>query len=252
MTKTFLAQFSSAYRGNVTLIGLSVEPAQATVKKLNESNTTNMLRVIPDELDFVVHAVRESERQKEFPSLPSVPIEVVPNMPDESHANQSSFMISPAEVERAAKAMHPRVLEVWGQVQEWRANQAVNDWKTAERIRNHIHMIAHQNVAEEPLTDAKGKPVLDDHGKPKMRLTSKLKPSDVRQLATAASDIQRMQRLAVGLSTDNIGIDLPRNAGDGSHISKPAEQDTGILFVVEMSKDGKFVRQRPRMIEQNE
>jgi hypothetical protein len=138
-------------------------------------------------------------------------------------------------------------LAVWDQVQDWRANQAVVDWRTAERVRNHITMLTAQHVTEVPALNPDGTPKLDSLGRPKTKLVSTLTPVQVRQLAEATGAVQRAQRLAIGLSTDNIGIDIPRSAGDTPNVAQPT-QDEAPLFIVEMTQNGKFVRQRPTRV----
>jgi len=118
----------------------------------------------------------------------------------------------------------------WQQIQRWRNAQGATDWKTADSIRMHIQLILKTALKKNETNNS---------------WYSDLKPSEVRQLAAAANDIQRSQRLSLGLSTENIGVDMPQ-----THIETPQEGG-GIkpnLFVVEISKSGRFVNARPRRV----
>lgn len=117
----------------------------------------------------------------------------------------------------------------WQQIQSWRNAQGATDWKTNDTIRMHIQLILKEALQK----DAKG------------NWRSALKPAEVRQLAAAASDIQRTQRLSLGLSTENIGVDMPQ-----THIETPVENSAPKpnLFVVEISRSGRFVAARPRRV----
>lgn len=76
-------------------------------------------------------------------------------------------------------------------------------------------------------------------------------PSDLARIAQVAESVQKIQRLSLGMSTENVGMDRPE---DTSHIEKtaqPASTDPQLpTYVVEMSRGGKFVRSRPRLVSQ--
>lgn len=85
---------------------------------------------------------------------------------------------------------------------------------------------------------------------------SRLTPREMRQLLGALADAQKIQRLALGLSTDNIANHGQPTPGDGSHVEKnatpgapgePEKQSSGPVFVVEVNANGKFIRPRPRL-----
>lgn len=126
---------------------------------------------------------------------------------------------------------------LWQAVQEWRRKQAKDDYQTADLARTALKLI---------LKDTLKREVVD--GKEVYRTT--LKPHELRQITQAMSDVQRVQRLALGLSTDNLGIDQPALPRDEAHVEKnvtPKEADVP-TFVVEMSTRGKFMRPRPRRV----
>jgi hypothetical protein len=124
----------------------------------------------------------------------------------------------------------------WQLINAWRAKQAVEDWKTADSIRAHIKLILRDSLVR--TTDADGK----------THLSTKLTPVQARALAGVAADIQRIQRLALGLSTDNVGVN--ETQGESTIVEKnvtPAEEPVP-TFVVEMGRSGKFVRAKPRRV----
>lgn len=128
----------------------------------------------------------------------------------------------------------------WKAIAQFRRKQAMEDWRTADFLRSHLKSILKKSLKLET-----------DPETGEGRLVSQLKPHEVRQLAQTATEVQRMQRLALGLSTENLGIDPP-DTDSGSHIEKnvtPKEDEQPIpTFQVEMSIGGKFMRPRPRRI----
>lgn len=126
----------------------------------------------------------------------------------------------------------------WQLLQQWRRKQAVEDWKGADQVRMVVKMLLKDSVKETTAPDGK------------KSYSTTLKPHEVRQITQALSDVQRIQRLAIGLSTENVGIDQPAAAGDQQHVEKdvtPREEPIPV-FVVEMSSRGKFLRPRPRRV----
>lgn len=119
----------------------------------------------------------------------------------------------------------------WQKIQQWRQNQAATDWKMGDSLRVHIQICL------------KGALQRNERGE----YITTLKPTEIRQLTQAASEIQRIQRLSLGLATDNIGLD----AQVETHVEAPkdaAGDQPKNVFVVELNKDGRFVRARPRRI----
>lgn len=118
---------------------------------------------------------------------------------------------------------------LWQVVQQWRAGQAEADWKTADNIRSHLKLILNNAV------------VMDDDGKPHSKLT----PRDLVNVADALETLQKVQRLALGMSTENVGVDRP---DDGSHVES-GDDELGVpIFEVQISDNGKFKRARPILI----
>jgi len=134
----------------------------------------------------------------------------------------------------------PTVTEIWDIYMRWRQTQSSADYLTAGKIREHLRLLLDAGLTEDG---------------------SKYTPSELGRLAAVAESIQRIQRLALGMSTENVGMEYP-----GSNVEKttteapttveaesteapaqaPAEAPMPV-FVVEMSRQGKFMRARPRM-----
>lgn len=124
-------------------------------------------------------------------------------------------------------------------IDQWRSRQAMDDVKLADALRQQIKILLS--------TSTKRTEVEAPDGTKTVGYTTSLRPHEIKALTQAAADIQRVQRLALGLSTDNLGINDDR-AQPESHVEKnvtPAE-DAPPVFEVLMSKNGKFVRARPR------
>ena len=121
------------------------------------------------------------------------------------------------------------VAEVWSLVRGHRKKQAISDFETAEALRNHVKLILTKAVA------------VGENGE----TITKLKPADCANLARTLIDIQRVQRLALGMSTENVGVDRP---DDGSHV-ETGDDEMGVpIFEVQISDNGKFKRARPILI----
>lgn len=124
----------------------------------------------------------------------------------------------------------------WALVLDWREKQSLDDYRTADRVRTSIKLMLSESI--ETVTSSDGK----------VSYRSKLKPAEARQLSQALEAIQRVQRLALGLSTDNIGVNMGNGKGagaSGAEVEKPVEEGVP-TFVVEMNRGGKFIRARPR------
>jgi hypothetical protein len=78
----------------------------------------------------------------------------------------------------------------------WRERQAIADWQLADRLRRYIKYVLQK--AEAQLT----KP--SDDGEPAWHYS----PSDIRHMAGAIMDLQKVQRMALGLSSENVGFPL--------------------------------------------
>lgn len=124
----------------------------------------------------------------------------------------------------------------WQTVQEWRRKQSIEDYKSGDTVRTAVKLLLKNSMKRVDVGDGK------------VEFQTTLKPHEVKQLAQALESVQRIQRLAVGLSTENIGIDTPGPAPGDTHVEKNVTPEADIpTFVVEM-RGGRFVRPRPRRI----
>lgn len=130
----------------------------------------------------------------------------------------------------------PAVDNIYEIIKGWRENISMRHYKLAHIAGLHCELLLEEGL------------VLDEEtGQPK---GTTLKGSDLRAIMSSLSDIQRMQRLALGLSADNPGVDMPapgpETDGDGNEI-----EHEGPVFVVEVNERGKFARPRPRVVSGN-
>lgn len=124
----------------------------------------------------------------------------------------------------------------WETIRSWRRKQAGDDYRTADTVRSICKMIL-KNSIERVTTESGGQD-----------LRTTLKPHEVRAITDALNGVQRMQRLALGMSTENVGVDSPVTPQD-SHVEKNKDETPDIpTFVVEMSSKGKFLLPRPRRV----
>lgn len=122
------------------------------------------------------------------------------------------------------------IRNIYKQIMDWRIGQAESDYKTADAIKAHIKLLINTSI-ERTNQGAK----------------STLSSGQLKALAQALESVQRIQRLAIGLSTENFGIDIPSKDGvDDSNVEKPKEDMP--TFVVEVNEGGKFKSARPRKI----
>ncbi len=157
---------------------------------------------------------------------------------------------SALEVVRGPQASDTKpaaIPETWQQIAQWRRNQAVEDYKFAETLRTHVKLILKNSL----------KKVTDDVTK-KEEYVSTLKAHEARALTQAGAEIQRIQRLALGLSTENVGVNDP--ARPDSMVERqpqpvaetlemknvtPALEPIPVFRVV-MSSRGRFNSSRPQ------
>jgi hypothetical protein len=116
--------------------------------------------------------------------------------------------------------------ELWQIVQGFRRNQALTDYKTAEAIRTHCKMML-QNATLKTVKD--GREIF----------ATSLRPSELRALAQTIELVQKVQRLALGMSTENIGIDGKLEIDNETDDQVP-------VFEVQVGQNGKFIAARPK------
>jgi hypothetical protein len=126
---------------------------------------------------------------------------------------------------------------LWQRYVEWRREQGVKDYFLGEKLRQHLNLQLSKTlvVREVKLAD----------GSVEERIESTLNPKELAQYTDTAAKIQTIQRLALGMSTENIGVDMP-GASEQTAAREGAAEDGLPVFVVEMSRGGKFQRITPR------
>lgn len=116
------------------------------------------------------------------------------------------------------------IREIWQIVAQWRQKQAENDYKLADVIRLHCKVMLKNKL----------KSKVDRNGQ--QTFTSEFAPKDLLSIARIAETVQKIQRLALGLSTENIGI-------ESSNAKETTENEIPV-FEVQINQNGKFVRAR--------
>lgn len=124
----------------------------------------------------------------------------------------------PAEVE----------LGSWASILSLRSKQAIKDYQSAELLRAHCDLILSKSLGAESVDESE----VD---------STSLSPSNLRAIAATMESIQKVQRLSLGMSTDNVGADTLKSeegAVDDSEKNTP-------VFEIQMKKNGKFTSVRP-------
>ena len=123
----------------------------------------------------------------------------------------------------------PDEISMWHKFQKWRADQGQSDWVLADAMKTHLKIQLNKALRKHP------------DGSPLTELRSK----ELSMMASTLANLQRIQRLALGMSTDNHGVQEPPDPNVAKNTEKQPDFPT---FVVEVNKDGKFERARPRQI----
>lgn len=118
---------------------------------------------------------------------------------------------------------------IWEFVMQCRQGQAGEDWKTAQAVRSHIKMLLQASV------------IVHEGHDPTTTLTAR----GLKDIAEALERVQKVQRLALGMSTDNVGVADP---GTGDSNVEDLGDGSCPVFVVEVNDNGKFKRARPRQV----
>jgi len=138
---------------------------------------------------------------------------------------------SPSSVKEAAVQAGVAVSSgSWEIITQWRKKQATEDWKSASVVRSHAQLLLKQSLVKSETGE----------------LSTTLSAQELRAIAQAFGEIQKIQRLALGLSTENVGIEASLAAKDTIIEQKVDDGDDVPVFIVEMSQGGKFIRARPR------
>jgi len=120
-----------------------------------------------------------------------------------------------------------KVKKVWSMIRTWRAIQAETDYRLTQKLRRMVE--CQIDTLQNDYDDGK-----------------QIKTYDLLNLAKILESIQRIQRLSLGMSTDNVGIEDARRLAE-DQAGDTAESDAPI-FSVEVTDGGKFKRLRPRRV----
>jgi hypothetical protein len=120
-----------------------------------------------------------------------------------------------------------RVRKVQTMIRTWRAHQAEADY----RVGNKLRVLVEAQLAR-----------LQE----KMDQGEEIKTYELVNLAKTLETIQRIQRLSLGMSTDNVGIEDARKLAEEQ--AGEEQQDDTPVFSVEVNENGKFTRLRPRRV----
>jgi len=134
---------------------------------------------------------------------------------------------------RKKKITLKQIKEFWALIEGFRADQAVSDYNLAETIRAHLRMKLRDGLA---FKKEKGKEVP----------ISKLSHQQLSTYLLCLERAQRVQRLALGLTVGDTGID--EKALDEDNTPQVDQEEFENIYVCEVSKDGKFKRPRPRKL----
>lgn len=184
-------------------------------------------------IDYKARSARQATREWSDRTIYHSDVE-----PDKPEDKVPRMHISEAKAKTILNQDLPPVIPIkvqlqpglWEKVQQWRSTQAISDYETAEALRSHVKLYINQQMKK----DKNGKVV-----------GSRMRAIEVAHIGKALLDIQKVQRLALGMSTENVGVNNPAEAV-ASEVDRTA--DDVPIFAVEVNKNGKFVRPRPRKI----
>jgi len=120
---------------------------------------------------------------------------------------------------------------MWELIRDWQKQQVRRDYESGEAVRTHCKLLLNLNLSYR----------IDDAGN--KIFSTALTPREIKDIAYALNSVQKIQRLALGMSTDNIGVD-----GDARNIAREENEGKGPTFVVQLTESGKFTQQRPKQV----
>jgi|AntAceMinimDraft_13_1070369.scaffolds.fasta_scaffold13048_2 hypothetical protein len=120
-----------------------------------------------------------------------------------------------------------KVSQVMSMIRTWRALQAEKDYELGNELRD---LVMYQ-ISKLKEKCAEGK---------------EIRTFDILNLTKILETVQRVQRLSLGMSTDNVGIEDARDLAEQQTGIDP--KDTTPIFEVEVNNHGKFTRMRPRRV----
>jgi hypothetical protein len=103
--------------------------------------------------------------------------------------------------------------ELTDRILEWRRCQSAQDYKSAHSLRTLIDDFVEKSRQEAQTAESYDRTDIEY-----MRLRPNIK--ELRMAAAALVDIQKVQRMAIGLSTENVGFKMEGVDGDGNTLPK--------------------------------
>lgn len=135
--------------------------------------------------------------------------------------------------DETAEQYEENVKRVWSMIRSWRALQAENDYRVGNKLRKAIERKIEIILKE-----------MDEGKEPKTY--------ELVNLSNALEKVQKIQRLSLGMSTDNVGVksaeEMAREKAAEEIKEKSGTEDDGPIFAVEVNENGKFTRLRPRRV----
>lgn len=153
---------------------------------------------------------------------------VVNSWPIKPGQEQIAEIMSVSVPDRESKRYEDNVARVWEMIRSCRATQAEKDYRTGEKIRAIIELNIRQLEA------------MEEAGK-------EIKGHQIVNLAKSLETVQRIQRLSLGMSTDNVGVEDARKLAEDQAADGEMASDAPV-FAVEVTDNGKFKRLRPRRV----
>jgi hypothetical protein len=137
----------------------------------------------------------------------------------------------------------------WDKIRTWRQGQSVSDWKTADNVRLHVSLILKGGLR-----------VIEGDGGKKEFATS-LGTRQLRDLSGVLMNVQRIQRLALGMSTENIGMEAKMQGAsiggdlsievDGETVDMKQVQALPPQIIITLPSNGKMAEENVRKKEQS-
>ncbi len=149
---------------------------------------------------------------------------VVKNLVKEPEVIEPDTQAPPTPPGRDASGVDKDVF--WKQINDWRHKQAKEDYQLAEGIRTQVKLMLNNSLSKDPDSE---------------KISTTMKPAHLRMLAQVAETVQKIQRLALGLSTENIGVE--------SNVKTEEETGDNIpIFEIQMTEEGRFKNIRPPLL----
>ena len=140
------------------------------------------------------------------------------------------------ELKKRSEGEPQQLIDLIASVKQWALGLAPKHYRASQTLRLHAEIYLEEHFKKDETGVITG---------------TKLHPRELNRLANVLAICQKMERLACGLSTENVLIPDTAGAEKGKHVGGEGEQTAlpkrGPVFVVEVNQSGKFLRPRPRL-----